>query len=100
MEDKIKNLLDFEYLGLLYSELFKEAVVNWLSIEEAYEHGESPLKGERLTHFKEIRVQNKEQYLKYQPVFEMSRDQALIELIIENNRQMISLVKDLISQKP
>jgi hypothetical protein len=48
IEAKIKNLLDFECLGSIYSESFKRAVDHWLSVEEAHEHGESPFTGENL----------------------------------------------------
>ena len=100
IDAKIKQLLDFESLATKYGESLAHALDHWLSIEEAHKHGESPFMGDMLINLKQKHVQNQEEYIKYQPLFEIARSEALIQMIIENNRQLINLMGDLVTQKP
>lgn len=101
-DDKLKDMMN--KLGspdLLFEEYvvaYSRRMERMLSTDEAYKTGESPEQGAIQEWMKSARMENKDEFIRMSPYFEIAEMDALVQLILNNNRRLLDMLKYLIGR--
>ncbi|MBM3141416.1 MAG: hypothetical protein FJ005_00005 [Chloroflexi bacterium] len=92
LQDKIRGLTDFSTMSLQYGSIWANHLDCLIARKDAAEHGESPM-------WKKVfDISKNERYIEHLPLFEQAIHLALIDFVIQNNQNLLSVVQGLISQ--
>ena len=99
IDEQIQELTDFGEISGKYLQYWKIAMCNIQAETRAHEHGESPTIGKGYIELQNEFIANQDEYMKIAPFVEIANKSALAQLIIENNRQLIALIKMLVEDR-
>ena len=91
IDERIRELTDFGLISAKYMLLWANALDVIKAAKQADEHGESPTEGKVFNEQQKFFDEN--EYIKYQPMFEIAQTRAFVELLAENNRQLLDLIE-------
>ena len=99
IREQIEQLLNIENIAIKQASFWKSAHDVLLAQTEAAKHGESPVFKEHFVDVLKPIDDDVEGYIRRLPVILTALSDAQILLMSENNRQLIDLMQDLITEK-
>lgn len=92
LEDKIRQLTDPELMFKEYGSLMESYLHDIRSVEDAYNHGESPAMGGILGSYMSKYSTDTDKYLQRLPIVLGMLQTSFTELLVQNNRRIIELM--------
>jgi hypothetical protein len=99
LEDKIRQLTDPELMFREYGSLMQSHLLDIQSVEDAYNHGESPAMGGILGGYMSKYSKDADKYLQRLPIVLGMLQTSFTELLVQNNRRIIELMNDTIAKQ-
>lgn len=93
--EQIHRLTDSNTIALKYLAFWKDANTKIEAIKQANEHGEHPSMSGFVESLREMETEGREEFISRLPALMNSRTVALADLMAENNRNLICLIKTL-----
>jgi hypothetical protein len=99
LEEQLRQLTDPELIFREYGRLMESHLRDIQSVEDAYNHGESPAIGGILDGYMSKYSKDTDKYLQRLPIVLGMLQTSFTELIVQNNRRIIELMNATIASQ-